>query len=167
MENINKKQLKIRLSTLYDDLNLRNSMAADMLALINEASCDRDELFNNIYFRENSPLKIMNYYFHPIVKGDVTEEMLNISSNFDVFLREMYNNARKIMDQHTNAVTLLLILLSLPRPYCEVMYFRHYKRFSREDVMSRMFLSRSSYYRIYDDAFNMILEKLQQQEVTA
>ena len=157
-----KKKLKLRLSTLYDDVNLRNTQAADMLAMISEANCDRDELFNNIYFKNNSPLKIMNYYFHPVVKGDITEEMLNISSNFDMFLREMYSNAKKILDQHAEAVTLLLVLLSLPRPYCEVMYFRHYKMFTREEIMSRLFLSRSSYYRIYDDAFNMILEKLQE-----
>ena len=158
---IDRKQLQTRLDTIYEDINLYNTQAEEILSLIDCTTNDKENLLSSIYFSENSPLKTMHYIYSPGSKGDSTAEMIRVSMNYDLFVNEMSRKAKELITIHNSAIDLFTIILSLPMPYCQLLYFRYYKKYSIDEIRNQLFLSRSSYYRLFDNAISLAMDKIQ------
>ncbi|MCQ2531468.1 MAG: DUF1492 domain-containing protein [Saccharofermentans sp.] len=155
---MDKHELKTRLESMYDDMNFSNDKANYMLSLITDTNEDKEVLLKNIYFNDNSPLKIINYVYAPKGDCDYTGEILNISLKYDYFVKGINDTAQSLMRNYTNAVKLFLIVLSLPEPYSLLLYLRYYKRMNADDVMQKLHLSRTTYYRLYDRALSHTMD---------
>ena len=79
-EFIDIKELKNRLSTLFEDVTLTSRDVFDLLNIIRDTFNDKRKLLSDIYFNENSPLKIINTQFLP--KGDGDTLSYSETTNF-------------------------------------------------------------------------------------
>lgn len=155
---MNKNEFKSMLENMYNDVNFNTDNANVLLSLANDFNGDKSNLLRNIYFKENSPVKVMNTTFNVGSNKDYQDEMLTISMKYDEFIIHLNQKAADVINKRSKAVDLFIAILSLPEPYSQLLYLRYYKRLSSEEIMDKLFISRSTYYRNFDKGLNKLIE---------
>ena len=101
-----KRIIKKRLITLYEDLTMSGARANQLMDLVGKSNEDMVRLLNELYFRENSPVKRIQEEFLPGTKNDMTSEMIELSMGFDVFVKSLGKMADAEIKKHTEALSL-------------------------------------------------------------
>ncbi len=150
--NLNIDDLKDRLATLYDDLNLTLDQAKKMVELIDITSDDKKSIIQDMYFRDNSPIKVINTEFTCKGEGDITGEMIDLSVHYDEYIQKMNKEVDELMKRHELALKILNGILEMEGNKSYILYLRYYKRLSTEEVWNKLYISKTSYFRIHNDA---------------
>ncbi|MBQ4271822.1 MAG: hypothetical protein II718_08350 [Clostridiales bacterium] len=141
------KELKTELKTLYEDLTVTGEVASTLISMAGEVSRDRSDFLKDLYFRDNSKLKVMETVYHGKGDGDSTMEMINISAGYDNFVSDLHKKAETAMKSHERAVIILTGILRLPSPHAEILYFRYLKRIPADEIEKKLNMSRTTYFR--------------------
>ena len=154
-------ELKKKLDTLYDDLMIADHATSELMEFICSSGEDKRKLLNEVYFKDNAPVKVIGTEFLGRKEADITGEMLNVSIKYDEFIHRLHREADQIMTRHVEAVDIFNLILSLPEPYCRILYLRYFKRLSCQETMQSLYLSRTTFFRTYNKALMMLQKELE------
>ena len=152
------QELKTELKTLYEDLTVSGEEASALISMAGEATRDRSEFLQDLYFKENSKIKVMETVYKSKAEGDSTMEMINISAGYDMFVSDLHKKAEKAMKTHCRAVIILTGILKLPSPHAEILYFRYLKRIPADEIERRLNMSRTTYFRYQERGIILLNE---------
>ncbi len=158
---MDQRELKIRLETLYDDLVITNRETTELLSFISKSGDERRRMLNDMYFKDNAPVKVLGTEFLGRREADVTGEMIALSTKFDEFIDRLHKEAYGMMARHNQAVDLFYMILSLPDPYCKILYLRYFRRLSCKETMNCLYLSRTTFFRNLNKAIDLLLHDLE------
>ncbi len=158
-------ELKERLETLYEDLTITTKDAEIILDLLSDATSDKHDILSNLYFKENSPLKVINTQFMPKGDGDTTGEMIDLSLKYDEYLTRLQNKAKSIIVRHQEAVEIFFALMDLENDdYSNILYLRYIKRYATQEIWDKLHMSRPKYFRDHGAAIEALKEKINSKE---
>ena len=161
---MDKNELLTKLETLREDLLSASSSTKTLIDLLSKSNDDRYELLRDAYFNEHAPVKVMDTEFKIRSKGDASAELSRISTDFDKYLRNIQNELIRKIDQHYEAVELFSAMLKLPMPFSQILYCRFYKRMTSKETYMLLYLSRSTFYRLFYKSLDLLLEAINQKE---
>lgn len=156
---MNTIELKDRLSSLYTDITVSGEDALKLINRFNDVSGDKKKLIDDLYFKENSPVRVINTQFLPKGEGDVTAEMLDLSIHYDEYIERLRKQITNIVERHEIAVRLFMIILNLKPKYSDILYLRYYKRLSTDEIMDKLDMKRSPYFRYHASALEMLRQE--------
>ena len=155
------KALKKRLDSLYDDLMIADHATSELMEFICSSGEDKRKILDDMYFKDNAPVKVIGTEFLGRKESDITGEMLNISIKYDEFIHRLHREADQIMTRHIEAVDIFNLILSLPEPYCRILYLRYFRQLSCQETMQSLYQSRTTFFRNYNKALKMLQEGLE------
>lgn len=157
---MDQKELKTRLETLYDDLVITNRETTELLSFISKSGDERRKMLDDMYFKDNAPVKVLGTEFLGRKEADITGEMIALSSKYDEFIDRLHKEAYGMMARHNEAVDIFYMILSLPEPYCKILYLRYFRRLSCKETMSCLYQSRTTFFRNLNKAIELLLRDL-------
>ena len=150
-KSLTRKELRnfllLKLRSLYTDVNLEPERIESYLEEIRKTSEDKRKLMMNLYAKYYAPEKVTDYSGLPKRECDMTSEMLDFSSGFEIYLNSIEEEYNVIVKQKREAFARWSLVLSLKQPYSRILYFRYYKRMSTKDTCDKLHIARSTLFR--------------------
>lgn len=160
---MDKKELCARLMTLRSDLMSSVSSTKSLLSILSKSEDDRFEMFRDCYFRDRAPVRVSDTEMIPVSGGgygDANAQMVRISEDFDEYLSGIHDEIVRRLDRQYDAIEIFSRILQLPMPYSQILYLRYYKNLSAQKTYERLYLSRSTFYRLQNRAVLLLLESI-------
>ena len=148
--------VKSRLKLLRVDIDFRSPIEESLVSELDKAHDDRDRKLMDIYARYCSPCKVGDYSSDPRSQRDMNDIMIDFSEGYDKFIRAMEEDLISMMTRRRNATQLMTKMLSVKYPYSKIMYLCYYKNMRDSEVRDKLYMSRSSYYRIKNMGLDML-----------
>lgn len=145
-----------RLNDLRKDLAHKDPVEDAFLAEIYRAKVDKKQSLLDLYAGYFSPCKVTDPNYKPKAQGDMTELMINFSEGFREFINSMEEQYVNCIIKRRRATVLLNRMLSIKMPCSLIMYLYYYKHMEAEEVIEKLFISRSTFYRLKSFAINTI-----------
>lgn len=155
-----RNELKKRLDNLYDDLNNSNDEILKKYYLFDMSKNDREEYFRKIYIDECLPTRVMNYDRDRIDKDFDYDVFDRFISSIDEYIVAQEEELNKIIANHQNAVILFREVINLPSPMSDILYLSYFKQMSTKEIMSKLYMSRPTYFRTKRAAITLLLSKI-------
>ena len=161
---ITNEELKEYLFNLSNDLDNSTNEMVSRLFLYKMTKEDRYKYFSNMYLKDNLPTKVTNYDSSFISKDFDLEIYDRFLDNLDDYVRSQEKQLDELIVRHQMAVKIFRLIITLPYPICDIMYLTYFKNRNVSDIVSTLFISRPTYFRLKRKGFNMLLDMLNQTE---
>jgi len=148
---------------MVEDMNLNSSKYAEKMKLLNEQDKDRKELLS-LYVHDHAPCAVTSSEYGAQSDVDYTAIMIDFTDGFETYSKKMKDEIDRIVVRNTHALYLFLNILKLPHPASEVLYYRYYKKMSAVDVQKKLYMSRSTYFRVNKAALELLVDKYNSDE---
>lgn len=157
---MHEETLKAKLKTMYVDLTFTSKEANMLVGLLTDSVDDREQILKHLYFGENAPVKVLSFENEPRGKGDITEEVIDLCMGYDRYSRNISREVYNLLDRHNRALKLFINMMSLPYPFAQILYLRYFKDMTVDEIRSETYLSKSGFYRKYEKAMSLLLDKM-------
>lgn len=145
-----------RLTFLRADINYRTSAEEALFNELCKAHEDKKHKLLDFYARFYSPCRVSNPTFNPGGEVDMNDLMINFSEGYDKFIMSMEKEYYDLTQRRRRATILLSRILSLSYPYSRLMYLTYYMNIDQPTIVSSLFISRATYYRLKSKAINAL-----------
>lgn len=157
---MHEESLKVRLKNLRSDLTFSSDEANMLIGLLTDSVEDKEEILKHLYFSENAPVKVLSGDHITGGKGDVTGEIIDICMGYDKYAKNLGREAYNLLDRHNKALKIFLLMLKLPYPFSQILYLKFFKGMSVDEICNELYLSKSGFYRKYERAITLLLERI-------
>ena len=144
--------MKLKLTTLYEDLMIADDENGMVINVALEYAKGKEDDAIDLYTRDHAPIKVSGLNEKIKSDHDMNEVLVEFSSGYEEFVKNLNRRAGVLMSRYSEAVELLFMILSLPFPYSSLIYLRYYRRMSVKEIQEQLNLSRSTYYRLSNEA---------------
>lgn len=161
---MDKKQLKNILDNLYDDIIINDKEAVNLASFISNSRKDKNNILKELYYNENAPVKVLSTEFKGKGESDVTGEMIDVSIKYDEFLDRLEKRVNDLISRHNKAMDVFLLIMSLPDPFCRVLYLKYFKKMTCDEVSVQLYISPSTFYRKLRDGEELLIKNINEKE---
>lgn len=161
---MDKKQLKNILDNLYDDIIINDKEAVNLASFISNSRKDKNNMLKELYYNENAPVKVLSTEFKGKGESDVTGEMIDVSIKYDEFLDRLEKRVNDLISRHNKAMDVFLLIMSLPDPFCRVLYLKYFKKMTCDEVSVQLYISPSTFYRKLRDGEELLIKNINEKE---
>lgn len=161
---MDKKQLKEILDNLYDDLIINDKEAVNLASFISSSRKDKNSIMRELYYNDNAPVKVLSTEFKGKGESDVTGEMIDVSIRYDEFLDRLETRVDDLISRHNKAMNVFFLIMSLPDPFCRLLYLKYFKRMTCDEVSVMLFISPSTFYRKLRDGEELLIRNINEKE---
>ena len=145
-------EIKLRLSTLSEDITIAGEDNGMVIRAALEYAKGKEDAALDMYTKQYVPTKVVAYDGEIKGECDMNEVLMEFSDGYEEFLESINKRAGTLIDRYSEAVGLLFTILSLPKPYSSILYLKYYKEETVKNIMLKLHLSRSSYFRLHNNA---------------
>lgn len=157
------KEMLRRLKNLNNDLNGSDDEVTDFFVRLCRIYEDRRENLMDVYARYYTGAKITDPTFMPAGNSDMTDYMIHFSEGYDVFIKNIEKHYAEIVHKRKEAIMLFTCMVSLPLTMSCLLYLTYFKSLTPDEVKERLFISRSTYFRLKHRAVELLMEKYNKQ----
>lgn len=161
---MDKKTLKTILDNLYDDMIISDKEAVKLASFISSSRKDKNSILRELYYSDNAPVKVLSTEFKGKGESDVTGEMIDVSIKYDEFIERMENRMNELITRHNKAMNVFFLIMSLPEPFCRVLYLKYFKRMTCDEVSVELYISPSTFYRKLRDGEELLIKNINEKE---
>lgn len=153
-------ELKMRLCNLVLDLSCDYDKFQKYVYISSLSQKDRTEYFKDMYMKDQMPVKIVDFD-RAYVKRDHSFEFYD---NFIMGLDEYIKREERIVDETLNnyyiANKIFRCILEIKSPESDILYLLYLKKISNKEAMSRLYISKPTYYRMKQKGMSILLSKI-------
>ncbi|MCR5528016.1 MAG: hypothetical protein K6F49_02235 [Saccharofermentans sp.] len=157
---MDKKTLKTILDNLYDDMIITDREAVKLASFISSSRRDKNNILKKLYYSDNAPVKVLSTEFKGKGESDVTGEMIDVSVKYDEFIERLENRMNELIARHNKAMNVFFLIMSLPEPFCRVLYLKYFKRMTCDEVSVELYISPSTFYRKLHDGEDLLIKNI-------
>lgn len=157
------KEMLIRLKNLNKDLNGSEEEVTDFFVKLCQIYEDRKENLMDVYARYYTGAKITDPTYIPAGNSDMTDYMIHFSEGYDIFIKKIENHYSEIVHKRKEAIMLFTCMVSLPLTMSSILYLTYFKNLTPTEVRERLYMSRSTYYRLKHSAIVQLVDKYNKQ----
>ena len=151
-------EIKKRLKTLSHDLNCVEDDAKQRLMACIDSQEECEKLIRDMYTKDYAPVNTsMSSGFTSGAKDRLAlyEEFV---CGFDGYLKDTIDDYKSVINRKNEAYRLLTCIMSLSSVCTKIMYLTYVRNMTMDEVCSKLYMSRSTYFR-YHKAAIIQLEK--------
>ena len=157
---MDKKTLKTILDNLYDDMIITDREAVKLASFISSSRRDKNNILKELYYSDNAPVKVLSTEFKGKGESDVTGEMIDVSVKYDEFIERLENRMNELIARHNKSMNVFFLIMSLPEPFCRVLYLKYFKRMTCDEVSVELYISPSTFYRKLHDGEDLLIKNI-------
>ena len=153
------KDMVIRLKKLNADLNGSYDETTDFFIKLCRLYEDKKTDLMNVYAKYYTGAKITDPEFVPAGNSDMTDYMIRFSEGYEIFVKKLEKHYADIVRKRKEAISLFTCMVSLPLSMSCVLYLTYFKELTPEEVTKRLYISRSTYFRLKHRAVELLVDK--------
>ena len=155
-----------RLKNLNKDLNGSNDETTDFFVKLCRVYEDKKLNLMDVYAKYYTGAKITDTAFMPAGNSDMTDYMIHFSEGYDVFIKKIEKHYTDLVCKRKEAIKLFTCMVSLPLCMSSLLYLTYFKEMTPDEVRKKMFISRSTYYRMKHEAVELLLDKYKERMIS-
>ncbi len=157
------KDMIKRLKNLNKDLGCSDAEETDFFIKLCRLYEDKRINLMDVYARYYTGAKITDTAFMPQGSSDMTDYMIHFSEGYDIFVKRIEKHYAELVRKRKDAITLFTCMVSLPLNMSCLLYLTYFKCLSPDEVKERLYISRSTYFRLKHRAIELLIDRYKNQ----
>ena len=160
------KDMVRRLKNLNKDLNGTDEESTDSFVRLCRLYEDKKLDLMDVYAQYYTGAKITDTQFIPSGSSDMTDYMIHFSEGYDVFIKKIEKHYSDIVRKRKEAILLFTCMVSLPLSMSSLLYLTYFKELTPDEVTHKLYISRSTYYRMKHKAVELLMVKFKNHSIS-